>query len=326
MQEINRRSLLAGLGVSAVATMAFGAAQARPGGKFFERVGLPIGLQIYTLGPDAGRDIDATFAQVAQIGYREIELPNLLGRQPAELAAAAARAGLKISSVHLPLMSMGGSGGLSLGSEPTKIADALATLGAHWAVAPILLLPSDFRPGAGESFEAAISRSVAAAGEDIWKKSADVLNQKGSALKPLGINVGYHNHNLEFAPIATATGGKTTGWEILWRETQPDLVSFEVDLGWVATAGLDPIRFLRQARGRVRLLHVKDVAAGNPTSYRMTMKPAEVGSGTLEWSRILPEAHRAGVRHFLVEQEPPFTIPRIEAASRSFSFLSQVKA
>jgi sugar phosphate isomerase/epimerase len=73
-------------------------------------------------------------------------------------------------------------------------------------------------------------------------------------------------------------------------------------------------------------LHVKDVAPDNPQSYQISMKPAEVGSGTLNWSRILPAAQRAGVEHFLVEQEPPFVIPRIEAAAKSYAFLSQLTA
>lgn len=318
---INRRSLLASLGVAAAGSLASQISWARTPKTFFQRVQLPIGLQIYTLGPEAGRDVDATFAQVARIGYREIELPNLLGRRPDELAAAAKRAGLAISSTHLPLMAMGGPSGLSLASEPSRIAEALGTLGAQWAVAPLLMLPAGFSPQKGESFEAAISRSVVAAGEDIWKKSAEQLNRSAAALKPLGIKVGYHNHNLEFAPI-----GRTNGWEILWRETQPDLVSFEVDLGWVATAGLDPVRFLKQASGRVRLLHVKDVETDNPRNFGITMKPADVGSGAIDWKRVLPAAHRAGVRHFLVEQEPPFATTRMDAARRAYEFLSQVQA
>ncbi len=294
---------------------------ARTHKSFFQRANLPIGLQIYTLGPEAGRDVDATFAQVAQIGYREIELPNLLGRRPDELSAAARRAGLTISSMHLPLVAMGGPGGLSLASEPSRIAEALGTLGAKWAVAPLLMLPAGFSPQKGESFEAAISRAVVAAGEDIWKKSADQLNRSAAALKPLGIKVGYHNHNLEFAPI-----GPTNGWEILWRETQPELVSFEIDLGWVATAGLDPAHFLEQANGRVHLLHVKDVSADNPRNFGITMKPADVGSGVIDWKQVLPAAHRAGVRHFLVEQEPPFATTRMNAARRAYEFLSHVLA
>lgn len=323
MITVDRRSLIAGFGASlglAALASAPELASAASRRSFFELIGKPVGLQIYTLGPDAGKDIDATFAEVARIGYREIELPGLLGRQPAELAAAARRAGLTISSVHVPLVRMGGPGGLTFGSDAAQIADVLGTLGARWAVAPIMLLPDGFRPAAGESFGVAIARAAAAAGEDLWKQSADLLNRKGAALRPLGIGVGYHNHNIEFAPL-----GRTTGWDVLVREADRNLVHFEIDLGWVATAGLDPVRFLNAMRGRVKLLHVKDVAANNTANYRLEMKPAEVGSGTLDWQRILPAARRAGVEHFLVEQEPPFTIPRIEAAAKSYRFLAGVR-
>lgn len=319
MADFNRRNFLALLAASAAAGCVGAPASIVSPLRFFERVGKPIGLQIYTLGPDAGRDIDATFAQVAQIGYRQIELPNLFGKTPAELAAAARGAGLEIVSVHLPLLENSGPMGLTLGSDPAQVADALGTLGTSWAVAPILLMPDNFAMGPGESFAVAIGRAVAAAGEDHWKRSADLLNRKAAALAPLGIKVGYHNHNLEFAPVAG-----TTGWDIMWRETDPGLVFFEVDTGWIATAGRDPAAFLDGARGRVRLLHVKDVAADNPTSFAIGMNPAEVGSGVLDWASILPAAERAGVQHYLVEQEPPFTIPRIEAATKSFTFLNSL--
>lgn len=320
MQDIDRRALLGGLAGAALMAAA-GPAIARPRRLFFERIGRPIGLQVYTLGPEAGRDIDATFAAIAQIGYREIELPGLLGRTPTELAAAASRAGLRIASLHVPLLAMGGPAALTLNAEPARIADVMGSLGARWAVAPIVLIPAGFRPTPGEGMEAAIARTVAEAGEDIWKRTAEQLGRAATGLAPLGVGVAYHNHNLEFAPV-----GKTTGWDILWRELQASPVSFEVDLGWVATAGRDPVRFLHRTRGRVKLLHVKDVAAGNPQSYRIGMKPAEVGSGTLDWEKILPAAHRAGVEHFLVEQEPPFAMPRIESARKSFAYLSQLRA
>jgi sugar phosphate isomerase/epimerase len=54
------------------------------------------------------------------------------------------------------------------------------------------------------------------------------------------------------------------------------------------------------------------------------MKPTEVGSGTLDWRRILPAARTAGARHFYVEQEPPFAIPREEAARKSAAFLATI--
>ena len=325
MANPSRRSILLGLGAmaagSAAPKMAF--SRARP--LFFKRIGKPIGLQLYMLGNDIGRDLDATFAAVAQIGYREVELPNLMGKPAAEIAAAAARAGIAIRSLHVPLVrgasAAGAGGGVTFGSSAQQLADTLGALGARWAVAPILLIPANFRPAAGETFGRTLARSAAEAGADLWKESAALLNDKGQALRPFGINVGYHNHNIEFAPI-----GKTTGWDILWRETQPGLVHFELDLGWIATAGLDPARFLDHTRGRVKLLHVKDVAADNPHNFTIDMKPAEVGSGVLDWARIMAAAKRAGIEHYLVEQEPPFAIPRIEAAAKSFEFLSRLRA
>lgn len=321
MSVIDRRSSLsaiAGMVAAAIAPPAW-AGQGRP---FFQRINKPIGLQIYTLGPEAGHDIDATFAEVAAIGYREIELPGLLGHSPARVAEAARKAGLDIVSVHLPLTAgMAGPSDLTFASEPAAIVEAMGTLGARWAVAPIFRIPPGFRPRQGESMPDALARTVVESGAELWKQTADELNRLGSALKGAGLRTGYHNHNLEFMPL-----GDTTGWEILWQETDPGIVSFEIDLGWVATAGRDPARFLEDTKGRVKLLHVKDTGVGNPQGFALGMTPAEVGTGTLDWPRILPEADRAGVEHYLVEQEPPFAIPRMEAARRSFAYLASLRA
>lgn len=306
MREIGRRSFLGAMG--SLAALASGSAVAFTPRHFFEKM--------YTLGADAGHDLDASFGRLAEIGYREVELPNLLGHNAREVKAAATRAGVAITSLHLPLLAQGGSF-LSLASEAGRIVDTLGELGARWVAAPILLIPDGMRPQPKEGFGSAIARAVAAAGPDIWKRTAALLNQKGEALKPLGVSLAYHNHNLEFAPV-----DGTTGWDILWRETDPSFVHFELDTGWIATAGLDPVRFLKTCSGRVALLHIKDVAAGNQRNFTITMTPAEVGSGILKWDKILPAAYDAGVRHCYVEQEPPFVIPRMEAAS--FALLSKL--
>jgi sugar phosphate isomerase/epimerase len=321
MLTVDRRGLLTGLAATGAMAMISSPAAAAQRKGFFERIGRPIGLQLYTLGEEAGRDLDATFAQVAAIGYRDIELPNLYGRAPRDIRAAADRSGLSISSLHLPGMSRGQPAGLSLLSAPAEIADALGTLSAKRAVMPIALFPENFRSQPGENMQTLIARAFAAAGADVWKRTAALLNERARALKPLGVSVGYHNHNLEFAPI-----GKTNGWQILVKETDPALVTFETDIGWVAAAGVEPVRFLEQHRGRIVQLHVKDIARNNTPNFALTMQPAEVGSGTLDWARILPAAQRAGVQHFYVEQEPPFTIPRIEAARKSYAYLSQLRA
>ncbi len=324
MSGIDRRTALAGLFTTGALAMAGGAlAAAKP---FFQRVGLPVGLQVYTLGAEAGRDLDATFAQVAAIGYREVELPNLYGRKPAEIRAAADRAGLAISSLHLAVTTRGTPTGPTLMSPAAEIAESLGILGAKQGVLPIAPFPDDFRPQPGDNIQAAIGRAFAQGGPDLWRRTALLLNEKGAVLKSAGVALGYHNHNIEFAPFAQASRGAANGWDILVQETDPALVHFELDTGWIATAGHDPADFLRRHRGRVTQLHVKDVAAGNTVNFGLSMKPAEVGSGTLDWAKILPAAHEAGVRHFYVEQEPPFTIPRIEAAKKSYEFLARVQA
>jgi sugar phosphate isomerase/epimerase len=321
MHYMNRRALLGGIGASALGVMTADLAEARSRRRFFERMRQPIGLQFGVIGTGGGRDIDASFAQVAEIGFREVELSNLFGKTPAELAAAASRAGVKIASLHLPLIAMGGPGSLSMASEPARIGEVMGTLGARWAIVPILMIPSTYRPKPGERMETGLGRAIAEAGEDIWKQTAAALNTKAAALRPLGVGVAYHNHNLDFAPI-----GKTTGWDILMRETEADLVKFEIDVGWVELAGIDPVRFLDSVRGRVRLIHVRDMVRDKPQSFEISMNSPVVGSGRLDWARILPAARRAGARHFIVEQEVTAGMSRAEALKRSFDYLSQLQA
>jgi sugar phosphate isomerase/epimerase len=141
-----------------------------------------------------------------------------------------------------------------------------------------------------------------------------------AALKAAGITVGYHNHNVEFGPV-----GKTTGWHILLAECDPALVKFEIDLGWIAAAGRDPAKFLDGLKGRVRWLHVKDLKASTKPNVALQMDPTEIGSGIQDWPRILKAAKRAGAEHYYVEQEPPFTMARIEAVRKSYGFLAGVR-
>jgi sugar phosphate isomerase/epimerase len=286
---------------------------------FFRSHGLPIGIQLYTLGPDAAKDLDGTLKAVAGIGYRTVELAGLLGRSAAEFRAALDRAGLKAPSAHI--QARGGDG--SFQGDLGKLADDLKTLGVETAVMPSLYIPERFgMPTAADGGIGGYLKRVAAGmTADDWKMNADYLNSRAAALKPAGIKVGYHNHNFEFAPL-----GSTNGLEILFANTDPELVTFETDIGWVAAAGVDPYAFLARHKGRVSMMHVKDIKADTRPNFALAMDPAEIGAGKLDWKRLLPEAYAAGVRGFFVEQEPPFTRPRIEAAKISHDFLAQVTA
>lgn len=309
--DLHRRGFLA----AGLAAMTASGAEAA-GRPFFARRKLPIGIQLYTLGPDVAKDLDGTLGAVSKIGYKAVELANFLGRTPADLRAALDRAGLICRSAHVQ-----GRGGLD--GDLAKLAGDLNTLGVTNAVMPIFLTPDRFgrAPAAGETFPGFRRRIAEGMTADDWKMNADFLNTKGAVLKRAGITIGYHNHNPEFAPL-----GDTHGLEILIRNTDPAIVSFELDVGWVAAAGVDPGAFLTKHKGRFSQMHVKDLKATTRPNYVLSMDPTEVGSGRLDWKTLLPTAYAAGVRGYFVEQEPPFARPRIEAAKISFDYLAKVGA
>jgi sugar phosphate isomerase/epimerase len=311
-QYLTRRSLMTGLAAAGAIAMHDSPLFAAKSKLFFERIGKPIGLQLYTLGDDVGKDIDATLARVAAIGFRDLQLPQLYGKAPADVKAAGDRAGVSYSCIHLAAMPNIPESTLSMRSPTQRIVDDLGILGVKDAVLPIMLLPNDLKPKAGEGFLELLLRGTTEGGADIWKRTAELLSEKAIALKPHGITVGYHNHNMEFAPI-----GSSNGWDILTKACDK-LVQFEVDVGWVAAAGVDPVALLNRHKGRVRSIHMKDVQASTKTNYALKMDPTEVGSGKQNWKRILPAAHKAGCQHFYVEQEAPFTMARIDAAIYPF--------
>jgi sugar phosphate isomerase/epimerase len=313
--SFDRRTMIMGL-IGATATGGLPASAALPK-RFFRRIARPIGLQLYTLGDAAKTDLEGTLARVAEIGFAEIELPGLLDHPPADLRRAADAAKLTISALHVPV----GGAGPSISAAPQSLADLAGVLGVQQIVAPMFPVPAGFRLQPGVDLATALTRSVQAAGEDPWKRLAQLLNERAAALRPHGLSLSYHNHSVEFLPI-----GATTGWDILARETDPQLVYFEIDIGWVTSAGLDPAAFLARHQGRVRQVHVKDVAKGLKPSQALATAPTEVGTGVVDWARVLPAAYAAGARNFYVEQEPPFLLPRLEAARRSYAYLSSLRA
>lgn len=309
---LDRRALMTGaFGATAALALPAEAAQRR----FFERIDRPIGLQLFALGEEAMNDLDGALKRVAKIGYRDIEL-GLKGRDPAAVRRSADAAGLQISSVHVVA-----EGPQSISSDPQQLADMLGAVGARQLVVPVFPIPSGFKMQPGDTAGTAGARLLKEGGVDMWKGLAQLLNERAAALKPHGIAVGYHNHSLEFKPV-----GSTTGWEILARETDPSLVHFEADIGWIVSAGLDPLAFFKRYSGRVRQAHVKDVKVGFKPSAALGTDPTEVGSGQIDWARVLPAAYAAGVRNFYVEQEPPFSMPRFDSVAKSYAYLSQLRA
>lgn len=310
-EHLSRRGLLGAGAALLGATLAGGAgAAAAP---FFQRHKLPVGIQLYSLGPDLAKELDAQLATVAKIGFKSVELAGYLGRTPAELRAAFDKAGLICPSAHIaPKGPSGFSGDLS------KHADEMHVIGVKSVMMPIFYIPD--RLGA-DLRQAGVQMTA-----DDWKWNADFLNEKAAVLKKSGITAGYHNHNFEFAPLKDAKGADTNGMEILLNGTDPSLVTFEMDAGWVTAAGHDPLALLKAHPGRFTQMHVKDVKATTNTNFELKQDPTEVGSGMIDWKKLLPAAYAAGVRGFYYEQEPPFAHARLESAKISYDYLAKVVA
>ena len=324
MTSFDRRTLLrttSAAGLVILLAGCGGAEQAPAPTRFFERIGKPIGLQLYALGDEAGTDLGATLAAVKAMGYGEIELPGLYGQTPADIRKLADAAGLPIASLHVPAAAFVPGNDLTFEAAPDTIAQAAETLGVKQLVIPFPILPDGFAMGEGEAFPAAISRAFSGTDLAYWQRTAARFNEIGAQMQERGIPVAYHNHNLEFAPL-----GDTTPWAVLMAETDPALLKVELDLGWVAQAGLDPATMLTELGPRVTSLHVKDVAKGGAQSFYFGATPTEVGSGRIDWASVLPIAADIGVAHYFVEQEPPFTIPRPEAMEKSAQFLLGLEA
>ncbi len=96
-------------------------------------------------------------------------------------------------------------------------------------------------------------------GMEVMRNDAEVhawaarMNELGRLCAENGLTLVYHNHTQEFAPC-----GDARIIDVLMQETDPELVSFELDAGWCAAAGEDPVEFVKRYSGRVKLIHVKE--------------------------------------------------------------------
>ena len=278
------------------------------------------GVQLYMFDPDLNRDFDGALASIAATGVRSVELASLHRRSATEFRAALDKAGLVCRSAHVAASStVPGASGLNF-DDLDKLVDQLNILGSRNAVLPLFQFPKDPIWGPPISFMSLMKPGGAPITADRYERMADFLNEKGAVLKKHGIRIGYHNHNGELAPLENKTG-----LQILLERTDPSIVDFELDAGWLAAGGHDTAAWLERYRGRFTQMHVKDIAAGTQINYHMQQKPTEVGSGIMNWPAILKAARSAGVRNFFVEQEPPFTGARIDSLKKSLTYLRKLE-
>jgi sugar phosphate isomerase/epimerase len=135
-----------------------------------------------------------------------------------------------------------------------------------------------------------------------YEKFADQMNRAGETCRKHRVQLCYHHHSFEFDPA----GGKRP-FDTLIERFDPKLVHFELDTFWLKIAGQDPAAMLRRLKGRVSLVHMKDIARGTAVEYIEGKVPREafkeIGNGELDWPEVLKACEQAGVRHYIVEQD-----------------------
>jgi sugar phosphate isomerase/epimerase len=281
MQGTNRRHFLQTAAAVAAATLLPSrAAEATP-------FGLPLGLQLYSVRDQLATDYGGTLKTVAGLGYREVEAAGFFNRGPAAVKTAMQAARLDCVSAHYP------------SAQLAQHLDAILEFHKQLGTAKYIICSfPGFRPGAkGASLP--FKQQVTSFSLDDWKWNAQQFNAWGKQVKAAGFQFGYHNHTMEFQ----AQDG-VVPYELLLKETDPDLVVMELDCGWVTVGGGSPEHLLRTYPDRIKMLHVKDFAkdAGH-TSVDDPPPAAELGRGTADYPKIFAAVKPGAIRHMFVEQE-----------------------
>lgn len=266
------------------------------------------GIQLYTVNEELSKDPAGTLAKIAQIGYREVEAALFGKIDITEFRKQVSGAGLRCPSAHLVF-------GMA---DTDKLLDSAKALGVHYAVSSVLL-PGAPPPG-WESDFSVIVKVLNTLTVDDFKRVAERANQIAEKAHAAGLQYAYHNHNFEFRDL----GGGEIGYTTLLKETDPKLVKFELDCGWMVTGGGDPVQYFKRYPGRFRMIHVKDFPNSTKTTTDLGQAhPTELGRGHINYKRIVPAALKAGVEHLFVEQDPPIAdMTPLEAAKVGFVYLN----
>ena len=243
-----------------------------------------IGLQIYSLGGELTKDVPAGMKQLKQMGYSTLELAGYNngknnGVDMMEFKKMAEDAGLKITSSHVnpPTGEYTPDTRNTIMEYWKKTADDHAKLGVKYLV----------QPGQPRT------RSV----EEV-AYVCDVFNEAGKIVKAAGIPFGYHNHDFEFAKVVPGGTGAVFGrhnkgekiYDLFLKDTDPDLVFFEMDVYWTVIGQNDPVEYMKKYPDRIKLLHIKDRAILGQ-------------SGFMNFEMIFKQAYQIGVKEYYVELE-----------------------
>lgn len=238
-----------------------------------------IGIQLYTLRNEIGKDVAGTLKAVADAGYKQVECYGFPNADP--MIQAARENGLKINSTHFDWDSVVNPDDKGVRAF-SEVLDKANEAEIKHLVVPYL---------------ADKNRKTL----DDYKLLCERCNKGAEQAKKAGIQLSYHNHSFEFQPLE----GGVTGYDTMIKEFSPDM-HFEIDVFWIQVGGKDPVELIRSLKGRVSQLHLKDLNKSvKPPMYSGIPKEAfeELGDGVIKMQPIMDAAKEAGVEICHVEQD-----------------------
>lgn len=281
-----------------------------------------IGLQLYTMRDALAKDVHATIKKIADIGYNHVETfygyengaeTKFWGLSVKELKALLTANKLKSYSGHYQLNDFLTRGNGNDKALKVQIAIA-AELGQKYLIVPIPPLSLWDKMTSAD-----------------FKFMAQQLNKAGELCAKSGLKVGYHNHFWEFRTLENGE----RGYDILLKNTNPSLVTFEMDLFWVEKSGIEPLHYFKKYPGRFTMWHVKDMDKANTakiTGAALDKKPSkeilstitytEVGKGSINLKEIFKHEKESGLKYIFVEQDVIKIDPFLSIAE-SYKYVKQ---
>ena len=257
-----------------------------------------------------------TLKKLHDIGYNSIEVSQVATTPEniAEIQKATADFGMEVASMSASLKPQV-KDGESLTTHSDKIGADCKAVGTD--LLRIGMLPID-----------------AMASLDKVLEFCHDVNEVTQKLKEDGITLYYHNHHIEFRKY----DGKFL-LDII-REKAP-LLGFELDVHWVQRGGANPLEVIKDYKGKVELIHLKDyriseipqdgfdaLYTGDVAKFMdyftNTIQFAELGTGSLPLKAIIEESIASGARYLLVEQDDTYGVDPFESLKISREYLLEL--
>jgi sugar phosphate isomerase/epimerase len=233
---------------------------------------MPLGFQSWIVREKIGNDFPGTIKMVADMGYQSIEMCSpvgyesmgfggLLKYKPKELKKIINEAGLSWISTHYGM------------DELRQHLDDRIAFAKESGQKQMIL--SSF----GLPEKATISD---------WLKAADELNIIGTKTKKSGIQMGYHNHDMEFEKI-----GDTLIYDTLMSQLDSDLVKMQFQVA-VISKGYKAATYFSKYPGRFISAHLADWSDTEK-------KNVAIGRGIVDWKEFFALSKTGGVKNIFVE-------------------------